>query len=77
MKIYIKTLTGEVITLLLDPLDTILIVKTMIYYKKGIPLDSQRAIAYPSKLLQDDLTLSDYKIQKESTLFLLLKLYGC
>lgn len=75
-QIFVKTLTGKTLTINdITAEDTIATVKQKIFQKEGVPVDQQRLI-FAGKQLEDNQTLSNYSINKDSTIHLVLRLRG-
>ncbi|XP_052105198.1 von Willebrand factor A domain-containing protein 5A-like [Mytilus californianus] len=77
LQLFIKTLTGKVISIHIDSSSTISDLKHSIQDKEGIPPDQQRLIQGGTGIqLADDCTFDDYGITDSDTLHLVLRLRG-
>lgn len=75
MQIYIKTLTGRCIALLVESSDTISKFKSKISDKEGLSEASQRLI-FNGKELQNKLCLLDYNVDKDAVFHLVVRFKG-
>jgi len=75
IQVFIGRLIGNTHTINTNINDTIETLKDKIFESEGIP-SKQQILFYKRECLKDDQTLSDYKIQNETTVFLILKLRG-
>ena len=74
-EIFIKTLTGKTLTVNVNSDEKIYELKIKIFIKEGLPYNIVRLI-FSGKQLEDNRTMADYNIQKESSIHLVLRLGG-
>ena len=75
IQIYVKTMSAKYITVAVKITDSIEYVKLEIQRKEEIPVNQQQ-LMYHGQQLEDAQTLSDYHIQKDDILHLVVKSKG-
>ena len=75
MQIFVKDFKGRTITIQVEPTDLIEDLRFKIEYKEGIPPDAQRLV-FQGKLLEENYSIQDYSIQKDSVIRLVGRLFG-
>ncbi|XP_020392652.2 polyubiquitin-like [Rhincodon typus] len=75
MQIFLQNDKGKLSTYDVLPSESVREFKQRVQRQEGVPANQQR-LMYDGKQLEDGHSLSDYNIQPESTIFLLLRLRG-
>ena len=73
MQLFVKTLTGATVTVEVNGHFTIEMLKSIVARKVPVEVKDMRMV-FAGKQLEDGRTLSDYNIQRESTIHLVLRL---
>lgn len=75
MQIFVKGISGKTFCYSVYTNDTVGSLKTKIYVHNGVPPCDQRLI-FAGQQLEDDGTLSSYRVERDSTLHLMQRLCG-
>ena len=75
MQIFVKVLTGETVTLSVNPSDKISSIQLRMYYKTGI-LSYEQRFVFAGRQLELNRTFSDCDIKKESSIYMVGLLRG-
>ena len=77
MQLFIKTLTGKIISIYCTSEDTIeYLIAKIEEYLGFIKYDDEQKLVFAGKQLESLRTIGDYNIQKESTIHMVLRLRG-
>jgi len=74
-QIFVKTLTGKSYAVDITEADTVASLKNKLHEKEGIAQSEMRLI-FAGKEMQEERALSDYNLQKASTVHMVLRLRG-
>ena len=72
MQMFVRTISGKMITLEVEPADAFKNVKTKLQDTEGV-LPHQQRFIFDGKQLEDGLCMSDYNFGRDSTLHLILR----
>lgn len=75
MQIFVRMPARHTNTLSVHPRNTIEEIKQVLQDQEGVPSEALRLV-YGGRQLEDDQSLDDYKIEYESTIYLVLRLRG-
>ena len=75
MEVFVKTLTGQTLTLEVATTDLVHTVKEQVARRTRVPPCQQR-LSYAGRQLEDLRALSDYNVRADTTMHLALRLRG-
>jgi len=75
MQIFVQNLQSETRTLEFEPEASVRAVKDVLQKSEDVPWE-QQVLTFAGHVLEDDSSLASYSVQKESTLYLSLRLLG-
>lgn len=75
MQIFVRTITGNTITLDVKPYDSFYDIKFQLEDRTGIPCYQQRVL-FSGRQVDDENSLIDYDIESNNTLHITQRLYG-
>jgi len=75
MQIFVQNLQSETRTLEFEPEASVRAVKDVLQKSEDVPWEEQ-VLTFAGHVLEDDSSLASYSVQKESTLYLSLRLLG-